>query len=66
MHNTYVHNNSLSGNCSSINWQKNHEPYTFSSYLKDNGFYTFYAGKYLNEVLFTFLLLLNIYRGIVL
>ncbi|KAF2885334.1 hypothetical protein ILUMI_20803 [Ignelater luminosus] len=49
MHNTYVYNNSLSGNCSSVNWQKNLEPYTFTTYLKNNGFYTFYAGKYLNE-----------------
>ncbi|KAJ8984175.1 hypothetical protein NQ317_017828 [Molorchus minor] len=48
-HNTGVVNNSIDGNCSSTFWQKRHEPFSMASVLKDNGYVTFYAGKYLNQ-----------------
>ncbi|XP_051896818.1 glucosamine (N-acetyl)-6-sulfatase (Sanfilippo disease IIID), b [Pristis pectinata] len=48
-HNHLVRNNSLSGNCSSVHWQKVMEPQAFSVYLKKRGYQTFYAGKYLNQ-----------------
>ncbi|KAH0623095.1 hypothetical protein JD844_031046, partial [Phrynosoma platyrhinos] len=49
-HNHLVRNNSLEGNCSSPVWQKFQEPYTFPVYLQKQGYQTFYAGKYLNQV----------------
>uniref|UniRef100_A0A803TDJ1 N-acetylglucosamine-6-sulfatase n=1 Tax=Anolis carolinensis TaxID=28377 RepID=A0A803TDJ1_ANOCA len=49
-HNHLVRNNSLEGNCSSLVWQKFQEPYTFPVYLQKQGYQTFYAGKYLNQV----------------
>lgn len=50
MHNIKVTNNSLSGNCSSREWQKNFEPQSFPALLKSEANYTtFYAGKYLNK-----------------
>ncbi|XP_072122521.1 glucosamine (N-acetyl)-6-sulfatase (Sanfilippo disease IIID), b [Mobula birostris] len=48
-HNHMVRNNSLNGNCSSVEWQKVMEPQVFSAYLKQKGYQTFYAGKYLNQ-----------------
>uniref|UniRef100_UPI00398E9AEB glucosamine (N-acetyl)-6-sulfatase (Sanfilippo disease IIID), b n=1 Tax=Pristiophorus japonicus TaxID=55135 RepID=UPI00398E9AEB len=48
-HNHLVRNNSLDGNCSSAQWQKVMEPQVFSVYLKNQGYQTFYAGKYLNQ-----------------
>lgn len=52
LHNHNVRNNSISGNCSSLNWQKNQEPFTIPAILKEFANYTtFYAGKYLNQVL---------------
>ncbi|XP_048474570.1 glucosamine (N-acetyl)-6-sulfatase (Sanfilippo disease IIID), b isoform X1 [Rhincodon typus] len=48
-HNHLVRNNSLSGNCSSVQWQKVMEPQVFSVYLKKHGYKTFFAGKYLNQ-----------------
>ncbi|XP_069773999.1 glucosamine (N-acetyl)-6-sulfatase (Sanfilippo disease IIID), b [Narcine bancroftii] len=48
-HNHLVRNNSLSGNCSSAQWQKVMEPQVFSVHLKKRGYQTFYAGKYLNQ-----------------
>ncbi|CAH1393837.1 unnamed protein product [Nezara viridula] len=48
-HNHNVFNNSIEGGCSSIEWQKSHEKRTFAVYLKENGYKTFYAGKYLNQ-----------------
>ncbi|XP_041066346.1 glucosamine (N-acetyl)-6-sulfatase (Sanfilippo disease IIID), b isoform X2 [Carcharodon carcharias] len=48
-HNHLVRNNSLDGNCSSVQWQKVMEPQVFSVYLKNRGYQTFYAGKYLNK-----------------
>lgn len=50
LHNIMVTNNSLAGNCSSPEWQKNFEPQSFVSLLKNKANYTtFYAGKYLNR-----------------
>lgn len=49
-HNIKVYNNSLNGNCSSAEWQKNYEKYSIASYLKSaKNYTTFYAGKYLNQ-----------------
>ncbi|XP_066603653.1 N-acetylglucosamine-6-sulfatase-like [Prorops nasuta] len=49
-HNHLVVNNSLEGNCNSIQWQNTFENQTFASYLKqDMNYKTFYAGKYLNQ-----------------
>ncbi|KAI4454370.1 n-acetylglucosamine-6-sulfatase family member [Holotrichia oblita] len=50
VHNVYVKNNSISGNCSSSSWQNNFEPYSLANMLKNKGNYnTFYGGKYLNQ-----------------
>lgn len=48
-HNNLVRNNSFEGNCSSINWQKIEEPQAFPVHLKNAGYQTFLAGKYLNQ-----------------
>uniref|UniRef100_A0A8B9KA28 N-acetylglucosamine-6-sulfatase n=1 Tax=Astyanax mexicanus TaxID=7994 RepID=A0A8B9KA28_ASTMX len=49
-HNTMVHNNSLSGNCSSKAWQSNQESRAFPVYLSKLFYQTFFGGKYLNQV----------------
>lgn len=49
-HNHEVRNNSLSGNCSSIQWQKGPESTAFPVYLNKQKYQTFFAGKYLNQV----------------
>ncbi|XP_014667749.1 PREDICTED: N-acetylglucosamine-6-sulfatase-like isoform X2 [Priapulus caudatus] len=48
-HNTHIVNNSLSGNCSSKAWQSGPEKHSFATYLKEQGYKTFFAGKYLNQ-----------------
>ncbi|XP_014288816.1 N-acetylglucosamine-6-sulfatase isoform X2 [Halyomorpha halys] len=48
-HNHNVFNNSIEGGCSAIKWQKYLEKETFAVRLKENGYNTFYAGKYLNQ-----------------
>jgi hypothetical protein len=48
-----VLNNSLSGNCSSQYWQDAAEKQAFAVYLQRQGYRTFYAGKYLNQVCFS-------------
>ncbi|KAI5624415.1 glucosamine (N-acetyl)-6-sulfatase b precursor [Silurus asotus] len=48
-HNHMVHNNSLSGNCSSKAWQAGPEKQAFPVYLSKMYYQTFYAGKYLNQ-----------------
>ncbi|XP_050576983.1 N-acetylglucosamine-6-sulfatase-like [Bombus affinis] len=49
-HNHLVVNNSISGGCNSIEWQKLQEPNTFAAHLKKEMLYrTFYGGKYLNQ-----------------
>jgi len=60
-HNNGALNNSVSGNCSSPAWQQVAEPQTFAAKLHRNGYRTFFAGKYLNQVdwqLFTVSLLI--------
>ncbi|KAG8010450.1 N-acetylglucosamine-6-sulfatase [Nibea albiflora] len=49
-HNHEVRNNSLSGNCSSLLWQKGPESEAFPTYLLKQKYQTFFAGKYLNQV----------------
>ncbi|KAG8141234.1 hypothetical protein E2320_006878 [Naja naja] len=49
-HNHLVRNNTLEGNCSNTAWQKFQEPLSFPVYLQKQGYQTFYAGKYLNQV----------------
>ncbi|XP_053390674.1 N-acetylglucosamine-6-sulfatase-like [Mercenaria mercenaria] len=49
VHNHKALNNSVSGNCSSPAWQQTQEPNAFPTHLKDNGYETFFAGKYLNQ-----------------
>lgn len=45
-----VINNTVTGNCSSRQWQNGDELKTMATYLKANGYTTFYGGKYLNQV----------------
>ncbi|XP_023194227.1 N-acetylglucosamine-6-sulfatase-like [Xiphophorus maculatus] len=48
-HNHEVRNNSLSGNCSSAQWQKGPEAEAFPVYLGKQKYQTFFGGKYLNQ-----------------
>ncbi|XP_070200585.1 N-acetylglucosamine-6-sulfatase-like isoform X2 [Littorina saxatilis] len=48
-HNHHAFNNSVAGGCSSTSWQQEQEPKAFPVYLKQQGYSTFYAGKYLNR-----------------
>ena len=50
VHNSGALNNSVAGNCSSPSWQRNSEIHAFAPYLKQQGYNTFFAGKYLNQV----------------
>ncbi|PIK38994.1 putative N-acetylglucosamine-6-sulfatase-like, partial [Apostichopus japonicus] len=49
VHNHEAVNNSISGNCSSTTWQKGPEKNTLATQLQAQGYYTFFAGKYLNQ-----------------
>ncbi|XP_070558489.1 N-acetylglucosamine-6-sulfatase-like isoform X2 [Ptychodera flava] len=49
VHNHGALNNSISGNCSSPAWQDGAEKNTFITYVKQMGYSTFFAGKYLNQ-----------------
>ena len=51
-HNHNTVNNSLSGNCSSRAWVEGPEKKSFVVSVKNSGYKTFFAGKYLNQVLF--------------
>jgi N-acetylglucosamine-6-sulfatase len=48
-HNTATFNNSRDGGCYSEQWIEQFESKTFPAILKDSGYQTFYAGKYLNQ-----------------
>ncbi|KAF0301769.1 N-acetylglucosamine-6-sulfatase [Amphibalanus amphitrite] len=49
-HNTAVRNNTLAGNCCGSDWRGRSEPRTVAALLRQRGYNTFYAGKYLNQV----------------
>ncbi|XP_064081040.1 N-acetylglucosamine-6-sulfatase-like [Macrobrachium nipponense] len=49
VHNHGAINNSLSGHCSSSQWQAGPEKKSFAAHLHLNGYRTFFAGKYLNQ-----------------
>lgn len=51
LHNHGVFNNSRSGGCYSAHWRTIKEPLAFPVYLQSAGYKTFYAGKYLNQVI---------------
>lgn len=48
VHNHMTQNNSIEGGCYGSRW-KQLENYTFANTLKQSGYSTFYAGKYLNQ-----------------
>ncbi|RZF33344.1 hypothetical protein LSTR_LSTR007689 [Laodelphax striatellus] len=48
-HNHGTYNNSINGGCNSRQWQTIHENNTFAVHLQNDGYRTFYAGKYLNK-----------------
>ncbi|XP_043241458.1 N-acetylglucosamine-6-sulfatase-like isoform X2 [Amphibalanus amphitrite] len=48
-HNTAVRNNTLAGNCCGSDWRGRSEPRTVAALLRQRGYNTFYAGKYLNQ-----------------
>lgn len=49
-HNHMTFNNTVQGGCNSKKWQTNMENNTFAVHLNNQGYNTFYAGKYLNQV----------------
>merc|ERR1719481_756324 len=49
MHNTGVKNNTVSGGCNGDKWRDDLELKTFATRLKQVGYKTMYAGKYLNQ-----------------
>lgn len=48
-HNHEIVNNSLSGNCSSKQWQNTAEKHTFAVDAQKSGYSTYFIGKYLNQ-----------------
>jgi len=49
LHNTEVRNNSVAGGCNDQKWRDGLEGKTFATHLKNAGYRTMYAGKYLNQ-----------------
>jgi len=49
LHNTEVRNNSVEGGCNDQKWREGMEGKTFATHLKNAGYRTMYAGKYLNQ-----------------
>ncbi|XP_077977097.1 N-acetylglucosamine-6-sulfatase-like isoform X3 [Glandiceps talaboti] len=49
VHNHGALNNTIAGNCSSPQWQNGAEKKAFITYIKQMGYSTFFAGKYLNQ-----------------
>lgn len=49
IHNHGAHNNSAQGNCAGMDWLANNERRTMATALKDLGYRTMFAGKYLNQ-----------------
>lgn len=49
MHNHHTVNNSLSGGCNDAFWRQNIEPHSLPQILHQNGYETFFGGKYLNQ-----------------
>jgi len=49
LHNTGVKNNTVSGGCNGDKWRDELELKTFATRLKEVGYKTMYAGKYLNQ-----------------
>jgi len=49
LHNTEVRNNSVEGGCNDQKWREGLEGKTFAAHLKNAGYRTMYAGKYLNQ-----------------
>ena len=48
VHNHHTINNTVAGNCDGPEWRQNTEPNCYAPYVRDEGYNTFYAGKYLN------------------
>ncbi len=48
-HNTGVRGNLAADHCASPDWQRRMEHHTFASPIRDSGYATFYAGKYLDH-----------------
>lgn len=49
MHNHHTINNSLSGGCNNAFWRERIEPYLLPQIMFENGYKTFFGGKYLNQ-----------------
>eukprot|EP01083_Nonionella_stella_P033613 91997_1 len=49
VHNHNTINNTISGNCGGPKWRQNTEGNCYAPYVRDQGYNTMYAGKYLNS-----------------
>ncbi|XP_074642046.1 N-acetylglucosamine-6-sulfatase-like [Tubulanus polymorphus] len=49
IHNIPVFNNSIKGNCNGESWRQEAEKSAFITHLKNQGYRTMFAGKYLNQ-----------------
>ncbi len=48
VHNHHTINNSIAGNCDGPQWRDNTESFCYAPYVREQGYNTMYAGKYLN------------------